>query len=53
VIGDHAEIGDLTAIAGRPCRRGRNLGRHARRKIGTVDVAALPPQAEASPAGAR
>lgn len=50
VIGDHAEIGDLTAIA-----PGAHVGEAEiwdgtpARKIGMVDVAALPPQAEASP----
>ncbi|CAM5764291.1 amino acid adenylation domain-containing protein [Bosea minatitlanensis] len=51
VIGDHAEIGDLTAIA-----PGSHVGEaeiwdgSPGRKVGMVDVAALPPQAQASPA---
>jgi len=51
VIGDHAEIGDLTAIA-----PGSHVGEaeiwdgSPGRKVGVVDVAALPPQAQASPA---
>jgi len=48
-VGDHAEIGDLTAIA-----PGTRIGEaeiwdgSPGRKIGVVDVASLPPQAEAS-----
>lgn len=50
VIEDHAEIGDLTAIA-----PGLHIGQaeiwdgSPARKTGMVDLAALPPQAEASP----
>jgi non-ribosomal peptide synthetase-like protein len=50
VIGDHAEIGDLSAI-----RAGTKIGEAEiwdgtpARKIGMVDMAALPEQAQASP----
>ena len=50
-IGDHAEIGDLTAIPpGAQVGVGEIWDGTPARKIGTVDLAALPPQAEASPA---
>lgn len=50
VIGDHVEIGDLTAILPRAQIAEAEIwdGSPAR-KTGTVDLAALPPQAEAGP----
>jgi non-ribosomal peptide synthetase-like protein len=49
VIGDHAEIGDLTAIApGTRVGDAEIWDGSPARKIGVVDVASLPPQAEAS-----
>jgi non-ribosomal peptide synthetase-like protein len=50
VIGDHVEIGDLTAIPPRAQIAEAEIwdGSPAR-KTGTVDLAALPPQAEAGP----
>ncbi|TCR70169.1 Pls/PosA family non-ribosomal peptide synthetase [Bosea sp. BK604] len=49
VIGDHAEIGDLTAIpAGTQVGKAEIWDGTPARKIGMVDLAALPPQAEAS-----
>ncbi|WP_089174215.1 Pls/PosA family non-ribosomal peptide synthetase [Bosea sp. AS-1] len=51
VVGDHAEIGDLTAIApGTRVGEAEIWDGSPGRKIGMVDLAALPPQAEASPA---
>ena len=51
VTGDHAEIGDLTAIPPRASiGEGEIWDGSPARKIGMVDLAALPPQAEAGPA---
>lgn len=51
VVGNHAEIGDLTAIApGTRVGEAEIWDGSPGRKIGMVDLAALPPQAEASPA---
>ncbi|MGX5737005.1 Pls/PosA family non-ribosomal peptide synthetase [Bosea thiooxidans] len=51
VIGDHAEIGDLTAIPpGVHVGTGEIWDGTPGRKIGLVDLASLPPQAEAGPA---
>lgn len=51
VVGDHAEIGDLTSIApGTQVGEAEIWDGSPGRKVGTVDLAALPPQAEASPA---
>jgi non-ribosomal peptide synthetase-like protein len=50
VIGDHAEIGDLTAIPpGATLGEGEIWDGTPGRKIGMVDLAALPEQAQASP----
>lgn len=49
VIGDHAEIGDLSAIpAGTQVGKAEIWDGTPARKVGMVDLAALPPQAEAS-----
>ena len=51
VTGDYAEIGDLTAIPPRASiGEGEIWDGSPARKIGMVDLAALPPQAEAGPA---
>jgi non-ribosomal peptide synthetase-like protein len=50
VVGDHVEIGDLTAIPpGATLGEGEIWDGTPGRKIGMVDLASLPPQAEASP----
>ncbi|MCU4177925.1 Pls/PosA family non-ribosomal peptide synthetase [Bosea sp. BH3] len=50
VIGDHAEIGDLTAIPpGLQVGEGEIWDGTPGRKIGMVDLASLPEQAQASP----
>ncbi|KRD96218.1 peptide synthetase [Bosea sp. Root381] len=50
VVGDHAEIGDLTAIApGAVIGEAEIWDGSPARRIGTVDVAALPPQPRPSP----
>lgn len=51
VVGDHAEIGDLTAVPpGTRVGEAEIWDGSPARKVGMVDLASLPPPAEASPA---